>query len=592
MARPFIRGQVAIDSMRDNGFLSAAHALAELIDNSIQANASRVELIAFEERREPVPGSKAFKNIDKIGVFDNGKGMKPEVLHLALEFGASRNRDDSSGIGKFGMGLPNSSISQCKRVDVWSWVKPDEYMYTYLDIDEIKAGNLETIPEPERREIPESVRAALGDIIPPTGTLVLWSKIDRCQWKTGRSIFKHTQDVVGRMYRNFLCDGQVSIVFKSAELRDSIYKVDDEIKFLPNDPMYLMKETSLPSLPGDFDGEAMFEYVEDGIYSFNIPDEHGVEQPVTIKGTVLKRSVLSKLRASTRQNIGATMWGKHAAKNVGLSIVRAGRELSLAPEFIQVSGGAKERGRWYGIEISFDPSLDNIFGVTNNKQHVVNLKMMRASDDYEREGFDSENEYYSDLRANNDPKLRIYEVLNHIKEVEQKCLSRLEGYNFKGTKGDYEAIHDGMHPIDGATSEINKRNAEREERVPTEERTITQEEVEEELKERGADNPEEKAKTISEHQLKVWVEELPMSTSAFFDVSTKKGFTLLQINTNHVFFRQVLDKVPSSERVAIEVCLAGWARMERECTSEKRLHQLQMARRDWGQLLDDFLSDD
>ncbi|PLW66922.1 ATP-binding protein, partial [Pseudohalioglobus lutimaris] len=228
MDRPFIRGQVAIDSMRDNGFLSAAHALAELIDNSIQSGADRIELITFEKRSEGSATSRAVKRIEKIGVLDNGSGMDSETLHLALEFGASVNRKDSQGIGKFGMGLPNSSISQCKHVDVWSWTEPGEYKYTYLDIDEIKSGDLESIPEPIKKEVPADILAALGDSLPSTGTLVVWSKIDRCQWKTGNSIYKHTQDVVGRMYRYYLDGEKVSIRFKSAELKNSLYIVNEE----------------------------------------------------------------------------------------------------------------------------------------------------------------------------------------------------------------------------------------------------------------------------------------------------------------------------------------------------------------------------
>ena len=72
----------------------------------------------------------------------------------------------------------------------------------------------------------------------------------------------------------------------------------------------------------------------------------------------------------------------------------------------------------------------------------------------------------------------------------------------------------------------------------------------------------------------------------------KKGLTLLQINTNHTFTSRILNELPKSQREALEICLAGWARMEKECSSEKRLAQLQMARRDWGQLLEDFLDDD
>ncbi|MBA6414184.1 ATP-binding protein [Parahaliea sp. F7430] len=592
MSRPFIRGQVAIDSMRDNGFLSAAHALAELIDNSIQAGADRVELITFENRSERNGGARSTKRIEKIGVFDNGKGMDSETLHLALEFGASLNRDNPVGIGKFGMGLPNSSISQCKHVDVWSWTNPGKYMYTYLDIDEIKDGVLETIPEPVYRDIPEEILSAIDKPMPESGTFVLWSKIDRCQWKTGKSIFKHTQDVVGRMYRYFLEDEKVTIRFKSTELLDNLFIVDSEHRFLPNDPMYLMRDTSLPALPDEFEGEAMFEYVEGCCYSFPVSDENGNSHQVEIKGSVLKRSVLDKIRSTTNGQIGSTDWGKHAAKNYGLSIVRSRRELSLAPEFINPPG-AKERGRWYGIELSFTPALDNIFGVTNNKQHVVNLKMMKASEDFEREGFDSEHEYRSDLLANNDPKLRIYEVVQHIKEVEKKLINRIETYNFKGNKGDVDedgAGYSGV--INSVTSIIKEKDEDRDYVNPTEELSFTREELEDHLREKGISKPEELAATVLKYKLKVLIEFLPMATSAFFDVSTKKGLTLLQININHAFFKRVIDKIPESEREALVVSLAGWARMERETSSDKRRLQLEMARKDWGQLLEDYLDDD
>ncbi|PLW66892.1 hypothetical protein, partial [Pseudohalioglobus lutimaris] len=372
---------------------------------------------------------------------------------------------------------------------------------------------------------------------------------------------------------------------------NSLYIVNEEHQFSANDPLYLFKDTSLPDLPAEFAGESMFEYVDDSEYDFYIPDEHGVEQKVTIRGSVLKKSVLDAIRATTSGFIGSTVWGKHAAKNYGLSIVRSGRELALSPEFINPS--YKDKGRWYGIEISFDPSLDNIFGVTNNKQHVVNLKMMKESEDYEREGFESEQDYRSDLLANNDPKLRIYEVVRHIKEVEQKLIKRVDTYNLKGTSVIGKPTVDGGAPeVDPVNSAINQKNKEREELHPTAPATITKEELEDQLKTTGVDNAEEKAKTILDHQLQVWVEEQPMATEAFFDVSTKKGFTLLQINSNHVFSKNILSKLPESQREAIEICLAGWARMERECVSEKKLKQLEMARRDWGQLLDDYLDDE
>ena len=108
--------ELAIKAMRDGGYKNTAYALAELIDNSVQAESKNVELICIENYKD-VKG-RNLKRIDQIGVIDNGSGMTQEILQLALQFGNGTHLEDRKGIGRFGMGLPNSSISQCRRVEV------------------------------------------------------------------------------------------------------------------------------------------------------------------------------------------------------------------------------------------------------------------------------------------------------------------------------------------------------------------------------------------------------------------------------------------------------------------------------------------
>jgi hypothetical protein len=590
-SRPFIRGKVAIESMRDNGFLSAAHALAELIDNSVQAKADLVELITFEKRITS-GGGRNIKQIDKIGVLDNGSGMSREVLHLALEFGGSENRKNKGGIGKFGMGLPNSSISQCRKVEVWSWTSPEEMYYTKLDIDLMLSGELENIPYPTRHPLPHEFEGVLGEKMPSSGTFVLWSNIDRCQWKTGKSIFRHTQDLVGRMYRYFISDKKVSIRFKSCELDERLYIIKNEKEFKANDPLYLMKDTSLPGLPEPYDAESMFELVDEA--EFEIPDEKGVPQTVKIIGTVVKSSVLKAISSTTGQTVGHTVWGKHAVKNIGLSVVRSGRELSLRDEFIPFDQKSSGTARWTGIEIQFSPALDKVFGVTNNKQHTVNLQLHDLADDAEREGFESEREYRRDLLYNKDPKLQIYEVLNHVNNMIELFKPRLKSLSYKGTINIGVVDPGAEVTVAPITIKANEKNNARNTVNPVEDDEPSAEELKQTLIEHGigVDVVDSKVQQILENQLKVLVETTPMATDAFFDVTTKRGFTLLQINSSHVFFSQILEKVTQEQRDTLELCLAGWARMEQECVSARKLQQLQIARKDWGMILDDFLGDD
>lgn len=102
----------------------------------------------------------------------------------------------------------------------------------------------------------------------------------------------------------------------------------------------------------------------------------------------------------------------------------------------------------------------------------------------------------------------------------------------------------------------------------------------------------ESASSILEKDLRVKVEDSPIATTEFFDVDIVKGKAILRLNSNHIYAKNLLYDVSPEKRIALEVCLAAWARMELECTSEKRLALLQVVRRDWGQLLDDYLDDD
>ena len=67
--------ELAVRAMRDSGYKNTAYALAEIIDNSVQANATSIELICIESQ---VQVNQRIRNrIVAIGVLDNGYGMSP-----------------------------------------------------------------------------------------------------------------------------------------------------------------------------------------------------------------------------------------------------------------------------------------------------------------------------------------------------------------------------------------------------------------------------------------------------------------------------------------------------------------------------------
>lgn len=588
----FLRASVMIESLRDNGYNNTAYALAELIDNSIQAGAERVELGFIEEQ---VGGAeRKTYNVTEISVWDNGKGMSPDELQRAMQFGGSTNRLNPHGMGKFGMGLPNSSISQCRRVDVWSWVDGGEPHHTYLDIEEMKAEALENIPAPKIKQMPEKYRAAFFEQLPKSGTLVLWSKLDRLSWKTGRANFRNCEFLVGRMYRRYLeskeaDDKKVKIFSMTYRPIDGKLKKVDEYIFSANDPMYLMKNTSLPSLPDKYIGQSFFELIDAVVLKIDFEDSNGerIHGDVEIRTSIVKNSIARYiLETEDKSNLGQTEWGKHCAKNIGVSIMRAGRELVLRRGFISADI-RQYQARFIGLEICFPPSLDRLFGVTNNKQDAVKLipqdiSMLSADANY-----DSEMEYLENIKIE-DPSL--YNLLTVIKELDSE---------FKKAKAKLKTItldrKEFQTSAGGADEKATVGSGRREEEgySATDKEQPEFSDVVNLIEETGKSGYEavEIAKDILARGVNFHISTTPLDSDAFFDVSRKKGLTLVVFNSNHIFYKDFIAKLPEDQRIILETAIAGYARVMNETSNPGRVEFMNTIRRDWGKVITDFLDD-
>src|SRR5436309_12676751 len=96
------------------------------------------------------------KTVSAIAVIDNGSGMLPKMIRYALTWGGGTHFDDHNFIGRFGFGLPNSSINQGRRVEVYSRTNGDEpWLRGVLDITSPSKYGAQSIEPPEVADLPD-----------------------------------------------------------------------------------------------------------------------------------------------------------------------------------------------------------------------------------------------------------------------------------------------------------------------------------------------------------------------------------------------------------------------------------------------------
>lgn len=593
---------LAVKAMRDNGYKNAAYAIAELMDNSIQAGATTVQLLCAD--RESQVEQRVRKRLHEVAVLDNGSGMDAATLQIALQFGNGTHlkSEKQDGMGRFGMGLPSASISQCQKVDVWSWTDGiDNALHSYIDLPAINAGKMRYLPEPQRKSIPKLWLTAAGKkSFGPSGTLVVWSDVDRVLWRTSKTLIDNSEELIGRMYRYWIDGGKVSIILKNF-LYDKPENILQERSAKPNDPLYLISNTSCPA---PFDTKPMFK---------PFPAEGENEVPITVRFrgedhvVKVKFSIASEEARDSGggQATGSRPFGQHAGRNLGVSVVRAGRELELDPAWATTY---EPRERWWGVEVSFEPGLDELFGVSNNKQSARNLAEAAKIDTSAiiREHGGSISAARSALQEDEDPLEPLIEIVNrvqtNIRNMRSLIQTQAEGRQRRSRHSQSSVEAQATDAVRKRQEEGHRGRSDEDEAKPPEQRKA---DVADHLEHQGhsRESAEAMAAETIDKGLKYRIDVASLEGGAFFSVQPKGGVLLVTLNTEHPAYSLLLgardpkelpddpDKLKEklqSAQSGLEMMLFAWARYEDEQPGEQR-RVTQNIRHDWGRMAEGFL---
>lgn len=167
-----------LGSLRSIGY-DLQTALADIIDNSISAEARKIEIVNNDL-------AEIYPALDWIAIVDNGKGMTIEKMVNAFILGGDgiESFREELDLGRFGLGLKTASFSQCRKLTVISKTKSTKIESLVFDLDYIIRNNnkWEAYTVDAVQPILDRVKSRMlnQDIFDKDSwTLVLWENPDK-----------------------------------------------------------------------------------------------------------------------------------------------------------------------------------------------------------------------------------------------------------------------------------------------------------------------------------------------------------------------------------------------------------------------------
>jgi hypothetical protein len=537
MGAAFIRG------IRDIGYKHTGAALAEHVDNALQAGAQNIH-VAFEKNKS---GAK----VTAIAVIDDGHGMIPDMIRFAVMWGGTHRENSREGLGRYGYGLPSAAVGIGRRFTVYSVPKGSKLHAVAVDVDEISQGKFTddtgeiVIPEPAPAKLPKFVEEHLtaqfagGKL--NHGTVVVIEKLDKVDFTTVNGLRNHLLEFFGICYHKLLRNAQIVI---------------DDTVLEPIDPLFITPGFRFYDL--DADRAQALEPIQIEVKSEDGKEVKGVMEVrfsymrPTFGSIDKKKNATDKKNQNKRFNI--------MKEYNGILFYRMGRFLDCVRHtpfhtFMNYD-------RYYKIEVDFPAVLDEHFNVSTSKQRV-------------------------DVSETIWNKLKEAGIIKAVSSLTSKARAEKKKMDAEADKGEAE-----LRPSEDAMTETAKavRPPAPEVQQRQEERGET--ELRKAAEKRAADTGQPVSKAEEQLRLELKDQRYKLATentpgAPFFRVAQIGSTTVLFLNTGHRFYTELYtgaDGTPAS-RAALEVLLFSIADCINSATEQvQAIYAFEVA--EWSRKLD------
>ena len=302
-------------AIRNSGYENK-NAIADLVDNSIDAGAKNIRITISDDFTDELP---------QIIIADDGCGMNMDTLRNALRLGKT-DHSSNSDLGKYGFGLKSASLSLGRKIKIITKNK-NKFSVAVFDYDQIVETN--TFYAEFREASQQEIRAFYDRTdMAESGTLLIISNCDRISETKINTFVSSLKDFMRRVFRSYMREG------------NAIFVNNYSLQY--DDPLWLDHKLTKVYFDGD----------------------------LSIHGLDNKEKTFHVL-AVTIPNLGAK--GNRAAgfniKNQGFYFMRNNREIAAGYEIPEIFKKHNDYN-FARIEVSFSSDLDDEMNVNFTKHNA------------------------------------------------------------------------------------------------------------------------------------------------------------------------------------------------------------------------------